>query len=157
MIWSKRTSGDGCPQESMSPTITGLSLQSGAPIWTVWPWWCRGPYGPTNPAFMRDILSVNSNCPVMLNTATEYGWRGRNSSSWIWKGVSATLQSGRYTPSYPRGRIIVLLDVKGSATSLSYPKGRYIVCDMLSTDIRIKASATPQRMVPIVQDVDNRR
>ena len=25
------------------------------------------------------------------------------SSPWIWKGVSATLQSGRYTLSYPRG------------------------------------------------------
>ena len=27
-------------------------------------------------------------------------------SPWIWKGVSATLQSGRYTLSYPRGRRI---------------------------------------------------
>ena len=26
------------------------------------------------------------------------------SSLWIWKGVSATLKSGRYTRSYPRGR-----------------------------------------------------
>ena len=31
------------------------------------------------------------------------------SSPWIWKGVSATLQSGRYTLSYPRGRNKVLV------------------------------------------------
>ena len=29
---------------------------------------------------------------------------GNMSFPWIWKGVSATLQSGRYTLSYPRGR-----------------------------------------------------
>ena len=28
------------------------------------------------------------------------------SSLWIWKGVSATLQSGRYTLSYPMGRYV---------------------------------------------------
>ena len=28
------------------------------------------------------------------------------SSPWIGKGVSATLQSGRYTLSYPRGRFV---------------------------------------------------
>ena len=28
------------------------------------------------------------------------------SSPWIWKGVSATLKSGRYTLSYPRGRYV---------------------------------------------------
>ena len=27
-------------------------------------------------------------------------------SAWIWKGVSATLQAGRYTLSYPRGRFV---------------------------------------------------
>ena len=39
------------------------------------------------------------------------GWQCRmtwrttiNSSPWIWKGVSATSQSGRYTLSYPRGQ-----------------------------------------------------
>ena len=31
------------------------------------------------------------------------------SSLWIWKGVSATLQSGRYTLSYPRGRYVYLM------------------------------------------------
>ena len=31
------------------------------------------------------------------------------SSPWIWKGVSATLQSDRYTISYPRGRISKLI------------------------------------------------
>ena len=30
-------------------------------------------------------------------------------SPWIWKGVSATLWSGRYTLSYPRGRIVYTL------------------------------------------------
>ena len=30
------------------------------------------------------------------------------SSPWVGKGISATLQSGRYTPSYPRGRLILM-------------------------------------------------
>ena len=33
------------------------------------------------------------------------------SSPWIWKGVSATSQSGRYTLSYPRGRHMYIFQV----------------------------------------------
>ena len=36
------------------------------------------------------------------------------SSPWIWNSVSATLQSGRYTLSYPKGRIIADVTEKTS-------------------------------------------
>ena len=34
-------------------------------------------------------------------------WLEDISSLWIWKGVSATLQSGRYTLSYPSRRFVL--------------------------------------------------
>ena len=36
-------------------------------------------------------------------------WEAAIRPLWIWKGVSATLQSGRYTLSNPRGRVILVM------------------------------------------------
>ena len=48
--------------------------------------------------------NVNTELTIQMNI---YLNNKHNSSPWIWKGVSATSQSGRYTLSYPRWRIML--------------------------------------------------
>ena len=52
---------------------------------------------------MSMMITIPRRDDIDIDTVEEY--QENDSSPWIWKGVSATLQSGRYTLSYPRGRI----------------------------------------------------
>ena len=55
-------------------------------------------------------FSIGHTLPSVHITIHNNMWRWIHacvSSPWIWKGVSATLPSGRYTLSYPMGRYIL--------------------------------------------------
>ena len=67
--------------------ILGHTLFTLTPFWPVSPFGPSGPLGPWNTWTTAEIS-------VMYKSFT-----------WIWNGVYATLQSGRYTLSYPRKRI----------------------------------------------------
>ena len=77
----------------------------------------RSPKSPTSPATAPQVVEPSKNMktrflkPVHKSASASQLTllippHGELSASalWIWKGVSATLQSGGYTLSYPRGR-----------------------------------------------------